>query len=194
MHPYEIITPSAETKARLKADLFGLDRVPELADPIVTAWASALAASAYETLAEVPFSVMADYSLLDHVNEVTRTGLSLAERAGEFWGETFDMNVLVPILMLHDVDKPLMTVRNADGKAESSHWSKELPHGVLGAMILKDLGFDHIVVSTVSTHSSVAPFHGRNREAYILHYADFFSADNAIMRSGGQPFYQRHWR
>ena len=63
-----------------------------------------------------------------------------------------------------------------------------------GAMLLKELGFPHLVVSTVATHASNAPFHGSSFEAYVLHYADFFATDHACMREGVTPFYQRHWR
>ena len=73
-----------------------------------------------------------------------------------------------------------------------SQLSYELPHGVIGAMLLKELGFPHSVVSTVATHATNAPFHGRNFEAYILHYADMFAADHAFIQAGKIPFYQRH--
>jgi hypothetical protein len=33
------------------------------------------------------------------------------------------------------------------------------------AMLLKELGFDHTIVSTVSLHAGNSPFHGRNHEA-----------------------------
>jgi hypothetical protein len=61
---------------------------------------------------------------------------------------------------------------------------------------LKELGFDHTIVSTVSLHAGNAPYHGRNYEAYVLHYADYFATDHAIMLEGPgkEPYYQKHWR
>jgi hypothetical protein len=35
------------------------------------------------------------------------------------------------------------------------------------------------------------PFHGKGHAAYVLHYADLFSADHALMSVGKQPYYQR---
>ena len=103
-----------------------------------------------------------------------------------------DLEEMVSILALHDVDKPLL-YRREDGSVKSSRLAAELPHGVIGAMLLKELGFSHLVVSTVALHASNAPFHGSTMEAYILHYADFFSSDHALMLAGTKPFYQRHW-
>lgn len=81
-----------------------------------------------------------------------------------------------------------------EGRVIYASLAHRMAHGVVGAMLLHDLAFPGIVVDTVSTHAANSPFHGSNVEAYILHYADFFSADHAIMNDGGQPFYQKHWQ
>ncbi len=94
-----------------------------------------------------------------------------------------DWDVMMSILILHDVDKPLMYTREG-ASVGYSQLSRELPHGVVGAMLLKELGFPHTVVSTVATHAGNAPFHGSNLEAYVLHYGDYFSADQALMFLG----------
>ncbi|HEY8610463.1 MAG TPA: hypothetical protein VIL69_04130, partial [Roseomonas sp.] len=84
----------------------------------------------------------------------------------------------------------LMYVRE-DGEVRGSALSRELPHGVPGAMLLREMGFPHRVVHTVATHAHNQPFHGTNAEAWILHYADFFATDRALLLAGTQPFYQR---
>ena len=95
-----------------------------------------------------------------HVNEVTRAGVDLAKRAKADWRIDLANEVLVPILILHDVDKPLMYVREG-GEVVGSTLSKEIPHGVVGAMLLKELGFSHEIVSVVATHSPKMPFRNR---------------------------------
>jgi len=162
-------------------------------EQIITAWVSTWKSSQFASLEEMPFSALAPgYQLQRHVNDVTRTGIDLARRASEQWGETIDMDVLVPILALHDVDKPLLFTLG-DGKVGYTSLAREIPHGVVGAMLIKELDFPDKVVSTVATHASNAPFHGRNIEALLLHYADFFSADNVVRREGTHPpFYMRH--
>jgi hypothetical protein len=178
--------------------LFGLDLVtPALREKIVTAWVSTWSSSPYAELAEMPYSPGApNYRLEWHVNDVTRNGLDLARRAAADWGKPLDMDVLMPVLILHDVDKPLMYVRGADGKVGYSKLYHELAHGVAGAMLLKELGFDHAIVSAVSLHAGNAPYHARTHEAYVLHYADYFATDHALMLEPGEkePYYQKHWR
>lgn len=198
MDPYVIDRTSNSRRRAVEEWLFGLDLVsPDVREQIVTAWVSSWASSPSQDLAEMPYSPSAPhYRLQDHVNDVTRAGVDLAKRAAADWGKSFDNDILMPILILHDVDKPLMYVRESADKVSYSQLSRELPHGVVGAMLLKDLGLPHSVVSTVATHASNAPFHGRNFEVYVLHYADYFSTDHAIMLEGEekQPYYQKHWK
>ena len=190
--PYTIDTTSNSKRKAVEDWLWGLDLVsPPLREKIVTAWVSSWASSPYERLEDMPFSAGVDYPLMSHVNEVTKAGVDLAKRAQADWGVTIDNDVLVPVLMLHDVDKPLMYTRTAD-TIGYSQLSKEIPHGVVGAMLLKELGFAHTIVSNVSVHSPKLPFKGQNFEAYVLHYADLFSADHAFMSVGLKPFYQTH--
>ncbi len=195
MTPYELQPGTANQRHAVANWLAGLDLVsPPVREQIVTGWVSAWASSPYSALEDMPYSTLApDFPLMQHVNEVTRTGIDLARRAAQEWNDEIDWDIMVSILTMHDVDKPLMFVRK-DNAVTYSALAKELPHGVVGAMLIKELGFPHTVVSTVATHASNAPFHGRNVEAYILHYADFFATDRACMREGATPFYQRHWR
>jgi hypothetical protein len=192
---YTVHQGNADQRARVESWLFGLDLVsPSMREIMVTGWVSAWLSSSYQRLEDMPYAPAApSYQLARHVNEVTRTGIALARRAMEEWHDELDFDVLVPILVMHDVDKPLMYVRDGE-KVTHSKLSQELPHGVVGAMLLKELGFPHLVVSTVATHAANAPFHGRSLEAYVLHYADFFATDRTCMREGAPPFYQRHWR
>jgi hypothetical protein len=191
MTPYTI-DRTANLRHTLVAEwLYGLDLVsPALRDMIVTAWVSSWSSSPYENLSDMPFAPVADYPLERHVNEVTRAGLDLARRAATDWGTPIDNDVLVPILILHDVDKPLMYVRES-GTVGYSQLSRELPHGVVGAMLLKELGFSHPVVSAVATHAGYSPFHAETFEGYVLHYADYFAADHAMRVCNKPPFYQK---
>lgn len=191
MTPYTI-DRTANLRRTLVAEwLYGLDLVsPDLRDMIVTAWVSSWSSSPYENLSDMPFAPVADYPLERHVNEVTRAGLDLARRAATDWGTSIDNDVLVPILILHDVDKPLMYVRES-GTVGYSQLSRELPHGVVGAMLLKELGFSHPVVSAVATHAGYSPFHAETFEGYVLHYADYFAADHAMRVYNKPPFYQK---
>lgn len=194
MSYYTIQMGDPARRQRVSGWLDGLDEVsPATREAIITAWVSAWASSPFETLEEIPYSLLApSYRLMDHVNEVTRAGLDLSRRAARDWERTSDPEVLVPILVLHDIDKPLLMVRQ-EGTVRASALAAELPHGVPGAMLLRELGFGPRVVNTVATHATNAPFHGSTTEAWLLHYADLFATDHALMSTGGKPFYQRHW-
>ncbi len=191
-HPYVIDRASNARRAAVEQKIWGLDLIsPKLRDDVVTAWVTTWAASPYERLEDMPWTEGLDYPLLSHVNEVTRAGVELAKRAKADWGTTLDNDVLVPILILHDVDKPLMYARN-DGKVVRTTLADEIPHGVVGGMLLKELGFSHEIVATVTTHSPKMPYRGRNFSAYVLHHADMFSADHALMALGRTPTYVKH--
>jgi hypothetical protein len=194
MDIYRIDREEGPARRAVRGWLAGLEGLPgALAEEVVTAWVTTWSASPYGALEEMPYSTHAPrYRLMDHVNEVTRAGIDLMRRAEAEWGWRLDPAVMLPILILHDVDKPLMYVRQ-EGAVRASVLSQEIPHGVVGAMLLKELGFAHRIVATVATHATNAPFHGSTQEAFLLHYADLFSTDHAIMEGGGKPFYQRHW-
>ncbi len=192
MSLYTIERSSNWRRQAVEQWLWGLDLVSEpLRGQIVTAWTSTWTSSPYERLEDMPFSAGIDYPLMHHVNEVTKAGVDLARRAKADWGVELEHDTLVPILILHDVDKPLMYDRQGR-EVVTSKLSAEIPHGVVGAMLLKELGFSHEVVSVVATHSPKMPFHGKGHAAYVLHYADLFSADHALMHVGKQPYYQKH--
>lgn len=191
---YTIETGRPDRRLAVSDWLTGLgDLRAETREAIITAWVTTWCSSSFAELADMPYSGLAPaYQLAMHVNEVTRTGLDLLHRAEAEWGLQLDMDQMLAILILHDVDKPLLYERR-DGIMRSSRLAAEMPHGVIGAMLLKQLGLPPLVVSTVALHASNAPFHGSTPEAYILHYADFFSSDHAIMLAGTKPFFQRHW-
>ena len=175
-------------RAAVRGWLAGLDAVaPETAERIVTAWVTTWTSSVWPALEDIPFSALAaGYPLARHVNEVTRAGLALMPRAAEDWGVSLDPEIMLPILILHDVDKPLLS--DAQGKTSLA---RRMPHGVVGAMLLRDLGFDQRIIETVATHATDAPFHGDTAEAHVLHYADLFAADHALRSQGLVPFYRR---
>ena len=175
-------------RAAVHAWLVGLDAVaPDTAERIITAWVTTWTGSVWAALEDIPFSANAPgYPLARHVNEVTRAGQALMPRAAEDWGVTLDPAIMLPILILHDVDKPLLS--EPGGKTSLA---RRMPHGVVGAMLLRDLGFDQRIIETVATHATDAPFHGATPEAHVLHYADLFAADHALRHQGLVPFYRR---
>jgi putative nucleotidyltransferase with HDIG domain len=187
---YKIDSSKSDKRTGVEKWLRGLDLVSApTREKIVTAWVSTWTSSEYAELPDMPWDPgVPDYKLMEHVNEVTELGLTLAAQSKKLWGTTLDPEILVPILILHDVDKPLMFVRRGNQVVHSDLYS-QIPHGVVGAMLLKELGFPHTVVSTVGAHSPRMPFHGKNYEAFVLHYADHYACDHAMLKAGKTPLY-----
>lgn len=188
---YKIDTTSNWRRKAVEETIWGLDLVsPDLREKIVTAWVTTWAASPYERLEDMPWTAGVDYPLINHVNEVTKAGIDLAKRAAADWKTELPHDLLVPILILHDVDKPLMYVREK-GEVVGSKLSREIPHGVVGGMLLKELGFSHEIIATVTSHSPKMPFRVKSAAGHVLHHADMFSADHAYMALGMTPTFVR---
>ena len=76
---YKIQKLDLATRKAFARVLYGIDLLEEpIADKVITAWATTVAASEYPTLDKVPWDA-ADikYTLLEHVNEVTKAGSTL---------------------------------------------------------------------------------------------------------------------
>lgn len=192
MEKISIIEGNENERKAIAGKLYGLKVVPEeIREKIITAWATSIGHSSFPGIDSIPYSLLApSYKLIEHVNEVTRIGLYMVEFYQENWNMEINFNEIVPILLLHDVDKPLL-FRMSNGKLEASDLYDQVLHGVLGSYILNELGFPEKVVFSVSTHAVKSPIHGNSKEDAILHYADLFSADHAIMKDGGRAFYQK---
>lgn len=197
MSGYFTVTEGTDADRRQVTEFLPhLDRVPEpVAEKVITAWVTVWKSSGYASPADFPYTLLApEYRLIDHVAEVTELGVLLADYRERRWQEPYDPALLIPTLILHDVDKPLL-YEPRDGAIVASALAAEVPHGVLGGFLLRELGLDERVVSIVSTHAANAPFHSGRDEGWILHYADFYSCDHALRTHGtpgATPFYQRH--
>ena len=190
--PYRIVEGTADDRRAVTAALPLLDRLPaDVRELAVTAWVTAWRSSAYEQLDQMPFAVsVPEYPLVRHVDEVAAAGLGLAATAQRTWGTDVDLNILLAVLLLHDIDKPLIYVQS-EGTIANLSADYVWPHGILGARILHDLGFDERVTSVVATHAVGSPFNGTSVEAWLLHQADFFAGDHVLLGLGLTPMYDR---
>lgn len=191
MSGYRIIEGTAEERRRVRDLLFGLDLVPPVeAERIVTAWVSTWRSGVYADPTDIPsLPSVPSYRLVDHTHEVLVLGLDLAERFGKEKWYDIDQATLVATILLHDIDKALIFARVGD-RVEYAPLAQELPHGVIAALLLRELGFSDPVVNVVATHARNAPFHGLTANAFILHYADMIATDRVHLAHGVTPFYQ----
>ncbi|MBZ4021557.1 hypothetical protein CKO11_03675 [Rhodobacter sp. TJ_12] len=191
MKSYSIVEPDVKTRAALEA---AFPRLCELPDPLrhaaLTAWGSMLAASSYTAITDVPFSHGSQARLVDHTNDVIEAGLALYQTAQTQWGWRVDRARLLAILLLHDLDKPLLMDR-VEGTDIDTPVAARIPHGVLGALMLAELGVEEDIIAAVATHATHAPLRGPDPEVLILHYADLFCADALLQDTARLPFFRR---
>ena len=151
-------------------------------DLFFSAWKS----SGVEKLEDLRFSQHTDYPLHLHIREAVQIGMSLCRYAEEHWEDdwtgSIDKTVLLQALLLHDIDKPIIVNR--------PETEKEIAHGVLGAVMARDFGFDEQVISLIACHSPKSPVHPGNAMMQIISYADLFSADHILLNEGRKGFFQ----
>ncbi len=158
---------------------------------VITAWMTSILNSEFREINLIPYSLLAKrYKLIDHVNEVVNIGLKIHNFAVNDWGMDIQKEILLQMLILHDVDKPLLFSIQQDDVQETDYY-KVIQHGVLGAIILSKIGFEQRVIFAVATHAANSPTKGNSPEEYVLHYSDFLSADHAILANAGTPFFQK---
>jgi putative nucleotidyltransferase with HDIG domain len=189
---YSIQEGSAADRRAVEEALPDLLRLPDdLRGLAITAWVTSWKASSWDELRDMPVRGREPlYSLVEHVHDVVRCCFALAEVAASEWECPVDQNVLTSVALLHDVDKPLLLCVEG-GQVQATPAARIYPHGVLGTLILHDLGFSDEIKSIVATHGDESPFHGSSVEAWILHYADFFAADLTLRPLPGRALYQR---
>ncbi|MSO91600.1 MAG: HD domain-containing protein [Acetobacteraceae bacterium] len=190
--PYVIQTGNREQRKAVADWLVGLEHLGDTErERVITAWITVLCSSRFTRIEDIPFyPKVAGYRLWDHVNDVTSNGILLGRSAKERWGYELNQSDLVCSLILHDIDKPIIHSKLSDGTEGFTKWSKQIPHGVIGGMLLKELQFPMDVVSVVTTHAGNMPFHADHPISWVLHYADYFSADHACLSTGNKPFFQ----
>ncbi|MBN9888946.1 HD domain-containing protein [Salipiger abyssi] len=191
MKSYKIVAPTdAERTALLEAFPRMTELSAELRDKAQVAWASMVASSSFAEIGAVPFSHGSKARLIDHTNDVIEAGLALHALAESRWGWEVDRERLLAILLLHDLDKPLL-MRRENGLDIDTPVSSRIPHGVLAGLMLAELGVGEEIIAAVATHATHAPLRGPDPEVLILHYADLFSADAEIQLTDRMPFFRR---
>ena len=182
---------------KLEADSGGRERIltllpvirdleEELQKKTVDLVFSAWKASGVGKLEDLRFSRHTEYPLYLHIRETVGTGMMLLEYAKEHWQdewtESVDESILLQALILHDIDKPIIVHR--------PETENGIAHGVLGAMMARDFGFDERVISLIACHSPKSPVRPGNAMMQVLSYADLFSADHILLLDGRKGFFQ----
>ncbi|MEB3031816.1 HD domain-containing protein [[Mycobacterium] nativiensis] len=189
---YHQHTPTDVQRREILDALPQIEKLPaDLQELTITAWACSWLSSPYQRFLEIPMAIPApDYSLIRHIGDTATAGLALMDIATQRLGRAPDHDTTLAAMLLHDLDSSLIYDRVGDG-LDYNKVGRMIQHGVLGAMILRDLDAPDDIVSLVATHALSSPFHPETPEAWVLSYADLFCADHALMKNGSNPIYRR---
>jgi putative nucleotidyltransferase with HDIG domain len=197
---YNVAAADAESQKEIIKTFPAITQLsPAVQEKTINAFYTSWKSSSFSKLEDIPFECPSSleepsYPLIGHINEVAEFGMLLAKRSLKIWDDrlikTIDTEELLECLLLHDIDKPLLYSKF--GSDVPMGKKNQIAHGVLGAMLLHDLGFSQRVTSIVSTHSPKSPVHTTDDAlAFIVHYADLYSADHIWILTGYTPHFAR---
>jgi putative nucleotidyltransferase with HDIG domain len=163
-------------------------RDAELKHKVVDAWVRAMKESSFEAIENIPFSLnVPEARLVDHIHFVLEIARSVAMQAEKTMDMAVDWDLLIALVLLHDVGKAV-EYENADGTCDRSEIGRKFGHGLWGAHIALGVGLPLNLAHLISTHTGDSPHPPPLLEGIILHYADFVYADLLYFKSGSTTF------
>jgi len=142
----------------------------DLKEKVINTWLEAAKRGKWETLDEVPFTLLIENSgkLTDHTKRVT----NLAKAIYDQRDENINFDYLIAGALLHDVGK-LLEYEIVDGKVVKSNYGKKFRHPVSGALLAKEIGLPDEVILIIYAHSHEGDKCERTPESFIVHHCDF---------------------
>lgn len=137
---------------------------------VVEAWKKAADRGKWNTLDDVPFTLLFENSglLTEHTRRITR----LAKNIMEVREEEINGDYLIAGALLHDVGK-LLEYEIRDGKVVKSEYGKRFRHPVSGSKLAWECGLPEDIVHIIYAHSHEGDKSERTPEAIIVHHCDF---------------------
>jgi putative nucleotidyltransferase with HDIG domain len=184
-----------ELRARVRAELPEVEEIrkTELCALVVEAWALALAASSFRSIAEIEPSgnpgvnTLKRGSQTDHIRGVTRMALALAEQLqGQLPDLEIDRDILIAGALCHDIGKPWEFDPANRRRWEADPHAAGLPsirHPAFGVHVCLTAGLPEEVAHCAAAHSGEGELLVRSLENTIIHHADY--AFWGIARAGG---------
>jgi putative nucleotidyltransferase with HDIG domain len=151
----------------------------DIRQKVVEVWKKAAEQGGWNTLDEVPFTLLFENSglLTEHTKRITR----LAKSVMETRDEPLNNDHLIAGALLHDVGK-LMEYEKKGKKVVKSEFGKKIRHPISGSKLAEETGLPKEVVHIIYSHSKEGDSIKRSPEAIIVHHCDFI--DFEIKKSG----------
>jgi putative nucleotidyltransferase with HDIG domain len=147
----------------------------KLQDGVVKAWLLAVEEGGWDSIDDVPFTLLADVdaSLVEHTRIVTDMAIAIGETRNDL-----DMDVLIAGALVHDVGKLLEYERRGETIVKSGY-GKLVRHPVSGYGLVLAAGMPVEVAHIVAAHSKEGESVTRSPEAIVIHHCDFTDFDIA---------------
>ncbi len=142
-----------------------------LQQQVLTVWTKAAEQGKWESLDNVPFTLLFENSgkLTDHTKRITRLAKSILDTREELLNQDY----LIAGALLHDVGKLMEYEQKEDGTVVKSEFGKQKRHPVSGSELAEDLGLPKEVVHIIYSHSKEGDSLQRTPESIIVHHCDF---------------------
>ncbi|WP_390193851.1 HD domain-containing protein [Halalkalicoccus salilacus] len=159
----------------------------KLHENVITTWASAIAQSDFENLAEVPWwppheAKVGSLSLVEHVRAVVKCAIAIVDSFGQQTQTEGDIHRddVIAGAVLHDISKVFEIV---DGNLIETH--ELLPHPHLSVYVLARNDFSVHIQHIVLAHSDRSGVDPQTIEAKIVAIADELVVDEIYWRTTG---------
>lgn len=143
----------------------------DIKDKVVEVWKKAADGGKWDSLEDVPFTLLFENSglLTEHTKRITRLVKSILEIRDEDLNEDY----LIAGALLHDVGKLMEYELKDDGTVVKSEFGKKTRHPVSGSKLAEECGLPEEVVHIIYAHSKEGDTIKRSPEAIIVHHCDF---------------------
>jgi putative nucleotidyltransferase with HDIG domain len=143
----------------------------DIKDKVVEVWKKAADRGKWDSLEDVPFTLLFENSglLTEHTKRITRLVKSILETRDENLNEDY----LIAGALLHDAGKLMEYELKDDGTVVKSEFGKRMRHPVSGSKLAEECGLPEEVVHIIYAHSKEGDTIKRSPEAIIVHHCDF---------------------
>ena len=178
------MSTSDDLRNRVREELPEANEIADLAlrEKVIEAWATALAESSFEAIAEIRPSGNPNTPPLkrgtqaDHIRGVTRLAMRLADELTDMFPELgVDRDLLIASAICHDVGKPWEfdpeNQKRWKANPRANGWPS-IRHPGYGMHICLNVGLPEAVAHCAAGHSGEGELVVRNLENTIVHHAD----------------------
>ena len=182
-------------RERVRAELPEAGEIVDAAlrDKVIEAWATALAGSSFEAIADIRPSGNPDTPPLrkgtqtDHIRGVTRLAMGMADELVSMFPDlTVDRDILIAGALCHDVGKPWEFDPENQARWKRTPGAAGYPsirHPAYGVHVCLSVGLPETVAHIAGGHSGEGELVVRSIENTIVNAADY--AFWRVLRAGG---------